>query len=259
MPGFPLRYIKYWLYATEKHSLHAPFIYSFFTEVIKSKKEYYCFKHLKTIKNKLYTDGHVINIKDYGAGSLKSQKKQREVRDIARSGLSTTKFSQFLFKLIDYYKPQNVVELGTSLGLNTLYLSSYSSNIQVTTFEGCPETAQYAKNLFFQEKRTNVDVIEGNIDVTLPAFIDKQEKIDFIYFDANHSFEPTLRYFHTCLEKMHERSVFIFDDIHWSSEMERAWANIKDHPDVRLTIDIFDAGIVLFNTRFKKDHYILEF
>jgi hypothetical protein len=38
----------------------------------------------------------------------------------------------------------------------------------------------------------------------------------------------------------------VFDDIHWSEGMERAWEEIKRDPAVTLTIDIFFVGLVFF-------------
>lgn len=245
--------------AVDKHSLHPPFVYHLFCSVINSKKEYYCFNELEKLREAILNDDTSFQIHDLGAGSRISNKKIRKVKDIAKSGLSSPKFSQLLFKLIGYFKPGNVIELGTSLGLNTLYMASNSSEINVFTLEGCPETACFAQKMFNKMNKKNIEVIQGDININLPELIKRIEKSDFIYFDANHSYEPTIFYFETCLLKAHEGSVFIFDDIHWSSEMEKAWNVIKKHPEVTLTIDIFDAGIVFFNKNFNNQNYILKF
>lgn len=255
----PLSYLQYWLKAVDKHSLHPPFVYQLFCSVINSKKEYYCFKPIENLRKEILNDQSIIKIQDLGAGSRINNRKERKVKDIAKTGLSSPKFSQLLFKLIGHFKPSNIIELGTSLGINTLYMSSYSSNARVFTFEGCPETAGYAEMMFNKMNKNNIEILKGDINVNLPLLIDTVDKVDFIYFDANHSYEPTLFYFETSLKKAHENSIFIFDDIHWSPEMERAWEEIKKHPKVTLTIDIFDAGMAFFNKRFNKENYILEF
>jgi len=97
------------------------------------------------------------------------------------------------------------------------------------------------------------------IILILSAVITPPDVIDLVYFDGNHQKEPTLNYFHTCLQKAHKNSLFIFDDIHWSDGMEEAWEQIKKHDRVHLTIDLFQFGIVFFEKEMPKQHFILKF
>ncbi|RYF62388.1 MAG: SAM-dependent methyltransferase, partial [Cytophagaceae bacterium] len=83
--------------------------------------------------------------------------------------------------------------------------------------------------------------------------------VDFVFFDANHRYEPTVRYFEICLTNIHNDTVFVFDDIHWSDEMEQAWAYIKVHPSVSVTVDLFWVGLVFFRREQPKQDFILRF
>ena len=87
----------------------------------------------------------------------------------------------------------------------------------------------------------------------------KVRELDMVFFDANHRFDPTVRYFEACSKKTHASSVFIFDDIHWSKEMDQAWKAIKDHPLSRTTVDLFQCGLVFFDPEMPKQNFILEF
>jgi predicted O-methyltransferase YrrM len=81
-----------------------------------------------------------------------------------------------------------------------------------------------------------------------------QSKIyNLIYFDGNHSKKATLAYFDLLLPAIDNDSVWIFDDIHWSPEMEEAWNNIKSHPQVKVTIDTFQWGFVFLDVSRKKN------
>jgi predicted O-methyltransferase YrrM len=257
--GIPYRYLKYWLLAIDQHSLHAPFVYELYTNVIKDKNPHPNLKYIDEVRKQILNDSTVLNINDCGAGSKKTSSKRRKVKEIARSGLSSKKFSQLLYNLIAHYKPGEVIELGTSLGLNTLYLASFSPEIKITTFEGCPETASYAQSVFEKTNKKNISLILGNIDEKLPAFLNNMDFLDFVFFDANHSYTPTLNYFQLCLEKTHHKTLFIFDDIHWSSDMEKAWEKIKQHPKVTMTLDIFDAGLVFFDQALTPVHLVVEY
>jgi hypothetical protein len=69
-----------------------------------------------------------------------------------------------------------------------------------------------------------------------------------------------MNYFHQLLQKRDNDSILVFDDIHWSVEMEKAWEEIKAHPAVRCTIDIFFLGFVFFRDEFKeKQDFTIRF
>ena len=57
-----------------------------------------------------------------------------------------------------------------------------------------------------------------------------------------------------------KETILIFDDIHWSAEMEKAWAEIKANPSVTLTIDLFFIGLVFVRKAQKeKEHFIIRY
>lgn len=253
---FILSYIRYWLQQSEEHSIHAPFLYKFYTELVKKK-------HSPNIKieslRELYKqDKTELEIIDFGAGSKTNTNSKRTVESIANHVATPAKFSAFLAALIDYLDYKELVELGTSLGLNTLYMSIQNESL-VTSFEGDPSLCKLAQEGFQKLNRTNITVIEGNIDLTLPEFLKEKDQIDLIYIDANHRYEPTLEYFEMCLPKMSKNGLMIFDDIHWSKGMWNAWNEIKKHPQAKLTVDIFEAGLVFINPDLQDGDYTLKF
>ena len=106
----------------------------------------------------------------------------------------------------------------------------------------------------------NIEMITGRFEDKLPGMLQSIDCIDFAFIDGNHRLEPTKNYFQQLLLKSTTHSIFIFDDIHWSSEMEEAWNFIQQHPSVTATIDLFFFGIVLFRPEFKsKQHFIIRF
>ena len=85
-----------------------------------------------------------------------------------------------------------------------------------------------------------------------------QKNFDCIYFDGNHSKKATLEYFETLLPTITNETIWIFDDIHWSQDMEEAWEIIKDHPKVTVTIDTFQWGLVFFRKEQNKEHFCIK-
>ena len=183
----------------------------------------------------------------------------RRIKDIAKYSAINKKFGEMMFRLVDYFKPQTILELGTSLGIGTSYLAMPNSKSQVYTIEACPETAKKASKNFKELKVENIKQIICNIDEKLPDVLSSINKLDFVYFDGNHQKDATLKYYKQCLQKSHNDTFFYFDDIHWSKGMEKAWKEIKANSEVTLTIDLFFSGIVFFRKELSKQDFVVRF
>ncbi|WP_245319157.1 O-methyltransferase [Hymenobacter elongatus] len=240
--------------------MHSPFVFGLYAHVIGHDGAFAAYAPIEARRRQLLQDPTTITVRDFGAGSHTGAGRQRRLRDIARAAAKPRPFGQLLFRLVNHFQPRVILELGTSLGLTTAYLAAPSAQAHIVTFEGCPQTAAVARHTFAQLALTNIQVVEGNLDETLvPALAALPGPLDFAFFDGNHRYEPTVRYFEQCLPYRTDRSVFVLDDIHWSAEMEQAWTTIKAHPEVRLTIDMFFIGLVFFRQNQPKQHFTLRF
>ena len=242
----------------DDHSLHSPFLFNFYQEIIKDDGKSH-FEEIERLRKKLLKSRDVIEIEDLGAGSRMSKSNERTIRQIAKHSSTPARFSRLLARLIVKNQPQTILELGTSLGLNTLYMSQSKPDAQVITFEGSDVIADFAEKSFTELGSSNIQLIKGNIDQTLSEFLLKSDDIDLVYMDANHQYKPTLNYFEQLLPKLNEKSVMIIDDINWSREMERAWKAIKSRDDITLSIDLFEAGLLFFNPDLPKHDLIIKY
>src|SRR6478735_153454 len=138
------RYLLFLSRSGNEHSIHSPFIYSLYTEALKPDKRFYVFSEIEKIRARLLHDKRKINIKDYGAGSKANAAVTRKVSSITRSASKSAKLSRLLFRLAHYMDSKTILELGTSFGLSTLYLSTATTDSKVVTMEGCPDTAKIA-------------------------------------------------------------------------------------------------------------------
>jgi len=246
------------------HGIHSPFVYSFVRDILRDKRTYPCYQPLAALRHILKTDERSVEVEDYGAGSRVITSRTRRIGDIARSSLKPKKYSRLLFRMIQQWQPKTVLELGTCFGVTTAYMANGNKSAQVFTMEGAPAIAQVARHNFSELQLTNIELIEGNFDATLPELTARlraaNQPLDFIFIDGNHRKEPTLRYFQELLPLLGENSVVVFDDIHWSEEMEAAWEEIRKAPQVTLTIDLFFIGIVFFRKENKvKQDFIIQF
>jgi predicted O-methyltransferase YrrM len=256
------KYARYYFTAAngKGHGVHSPFVFNFIKFVLRDSRHYYCYDPVEQLRNQLLKDNSVIEVEDFGAGSAVIKSNSRVVKAIAQSSLKPKKFAQLLFRMVNYYQPHNVVELGTSLGITTAYLAAGNSNAPTYTCEGAKSIAGIAQQNFRQLLLSNTILLQGDFAKTLPILLESLDKVDFAFIDGNHRQAPTLQYFELLLQKTHSSSILVFDDIHWSAEMEAAWATIQQHPAVTLSIDLFFIGIVFFDPAFTvKQHFTIRF
>jgi predicted O-methyltransferase YrrM len=256
------KYLNYYLSASNSkgHGTHSPFIFHFITKVLNDEKQYNEYEMAERLRKEMLRDETGLTLEDFGAGSSVNKTNQRTVAAIAKNSAKPKKFGQLLFRMIKEYQPQTIFELGTSLGITTSYMALAKHDAKLITMEGAGEVANVAKKNFDNLKLKNYSLIEGNFDNTLLPVLHGLSTVDFAFVDGNHRQEPTERYFQQLLTKANNESIFIFDDIHWSKEMEAAWATIKSQPFVRCTVDLFFIGIVFFREEFKeKQDFVIRF
>ena len=248
--------IQHWLKAVDEQSLHSPSLFQLYQ--ILAKKPSVSFDEIEKVRKQLLENNQTIEVTDLGAGSKMKLSNSRKISSIAKSSLNTAFWSETIFNLIDHFKPSTIVELGTSLGVNTLYLASANSNAKTISFDGCPEIARIAQSNFNKFPNLDIQVIQGNIDQTLPLFLENQAGCSFFYIDANHTYEATKRYFEQIISNSAPNSILIFDDIHWSSGMHKAWQEIVQDTRVQLSIDLFKIGIIFTNPELPKSQQIWD-
>lgn len=240
----------------DEHSIHSPFFFDFYVNVIKPSRKADDHPEIEKIRTTLLENDSPLQIEDLGAGSL-THNGQTTIANVAKTSLSSNHLSSLYEHIIKYNDAQYIVELGTSMGLNTLYLAHDNSR-KVFTFEASPSLINIALTHFELFEKQNIKLIEGNIDKTLPQFLQGTEKIHFALMDANHRYEPTLRYFNQLVRRLNEKSIVVVDDIHWSEEMEKAWKELYKHELVYGSIDLYRCGILFFEPALNKQHFILS-
>jgi len=256
------KYLHYYITAENGHGhgIHSPFVFDYIKNVLNDEKKYPAYSLIENLRKQLLTGKTIINVEDFGAGSIVSKTKQRSISEIAHHAAKSKKYAQLIYRIVNYYQPKNCIELGTSLGISTAYIASANNDAKIFTLEGSPEIAKAASNNFTKLNLKNISLITGNFDETLSQTLIKSGKTDFAFIDGNHREEPTLHYFSELLINANQSSIFIFDDIHWSAEMESAWQKIKEHPQVLLTVDLFFIGVVFLKNDFKhKQHFTIRF
>lgn len=249
-------YIKFLFKSTNQHGVHSPFVFQLVTKCFYDKKNTSRYEHFNNFRRHLFNNHNAITVTDFGAGSKVFKSNRRTISKIAKNAGIPLKRAQLLFRLVQYTKSHDILELGTSIGMATSAMAYANPKAHITTIEGCPETAKVANIQFKKFNLNNIHLEVGRFDDVLPKL--KNQTYDIIYIDGNHQKEATLMYFNTLSKSVHNDSIVIIDDIHWSKEMTEAWQQIKELPKVTITIDTFFWGMVFFRKEQAKEHFIIR-
>ncbi|CAM4418010.1 O-methyltransferase [Flavobacterium terrigena] len=259
-------YIKFLYHSKNEHGVHSPFVFNLITKCFYDKVKFPEYSTLKNYRNALLANKNTIEVTDFGAGSRVFKSNTREISKIAKNAGISPKNAELLFRIVKYFQPESILEIGTSLGLATSALSLGKKNSKIITLEGCPNTLAIAEKMFqvssFKLPKNTIQFVNTEFSSYFknlkPETLNKPQIFDLIYFDGNHSQKATLEYFELLLPTITNDSVWIFDDIHWSEEMENTWETIKKHPKVKVTIDTFQWGIVFFRAEQEKEHFVIN-
>lgn len=249
-------FLRFLWASKNQHGVHSPFVFSLLTDCFYDTKPYDAYGRMRTYRQTLYANKDTIDVTDFGAGSRVFRTPTRQISAIARhAGISRAR-AEMLFRMSRYLDVVQVLEMGTSLGLGTQALALAVPKAPITTLEGCPQTALAARHYLKEYK--NVSVIMGEFSQTISLWKPQPNGFKLVYFDGNHSEEATLSYVEMLLPQADEQTVWIFDDIHWSAQMSRAWQHIAALENVSVSIDLFRWGVVFFRPTQTKEHFVLR-
>lgn len=252
--------IRYQIKARTIHLIHSPFVFSMMNAVFSKKTHSLKWKDIETLYRQQKKCYELIEMVDFGAkgnadGSIK---KTYTISKLAKLSAISKHQGRILTNMVSYFQPKTILELGTSLGFGTAYLACEQKNGETISIEGSPNIAEQAKKNFKSLSINNIKQFVGNFDVVLVDVLKEIDQLDFVYIDGNHTFEATMRYFEQCLPLVHNDTIIVLDDIHWSPGMTQAWEKIKKHPLVTVSLDFYRMGCVFFRKESSKEDFILQ-
>lgn len=251
-------FLKYYFRAKTKYDIHSPFVADLMQNVIEDDRNFYIFSSIITLRARLALNKKTIEIIDHGAGSMVTSSNQRQIREIVKYSAIPPFAGKMLFRLVNWHKPKTLLELGTSLGISTLYQIAAAQHAKFITIEGCPNTATYAQDNLNYFNYNHVKLLQGVFQQELPNALKELSKLDYLFLDGDHRGVSSKEYFKSCLPFAHENSLFVIADIYWSKEMTQAWQEMVQHPKVKLSIDLYYFGLLFFRTEQKeKEHFTL--
>lgn len=251
-------FLKFYSKATTIYRLHAPFVYQLANYVLEDNRTFYSFPIIEGFRKQLLRSKDEVEIKDFGAGSKIFSGNKRKVKHLAKYTAISHQAGKMLFRLIQFTKPKNMVELGTSIGVSALYQASAALKSKFITLEGSPEVAALAKKNFQAHGLSWIDVRSSDFDTGLPVVLEELHRLDYIFMDGNHTKAANFRYFNMILPYLNSDSLVIIADIYWSQDMQELWESLIRHDKVTLSVDFYHFGVLFFKKEFRqKEHFAL--
>lgn len=257
---FIANFIKHYWSATRIDVLHSPFVFELYNSCIARKKEPLALTPIELLRSAASRNNTIITQQDFGALGHLQKQREKNISFFTKTHAKPKRLAHIIYRMVNKYQYQNCIELGTSLGFTSMCIAKGLSNqTKLITIEGAPQIAAVAQQHFITSNTQDlIDLHIGNFDTLLPQLINTMPTVDFAFIDGNHTYEATINYFNQFITKVNNDSALVFDDIYWSKGMTKAWEEIKNHPKVTVTVDLFFIGLVYFRTQQVEEHFKLR-
>ncbi len=165
----------------------------------------------------------------YKYADLRAEEKRRKRTECAGWRYEPLKVKRLLFRLVNYARPRTIIDAGC-LSASSLYLKAGSVYADYTG-------ARELDDLF----------LEAGVPV------------DFLYIHDFRRPDFVQAVFDICASRVCETSMFVIEGIGYTSSMRELWERMKKDDRVGITFDLYDLGILFFNKKMNKQHYIVCF
>ena len=252
--------LRYLLFSGHRkgHGIHSPFVFDFITGVLRKDMPAKEKEAVNSIRRSMEDCKIRVTVNDLGAGSGSLQGSRR-LCDIARRSSVHHRYGKMLYNIASAYDGLSILEMGTSLGISSLYLALGAPSSEIVSIEGCPALSAIAEKNFSKAGVDNIRVLRGDFKEVLPGLKEDGYKASLVFVDGNHRKRAVLEYFKSLKELIAGESVIILDDINYSFEMNEAWKEIKSDLDVSLSIDVFQMGLLFFKKGMVKQDFVIRY
>lgn len=233
------------------HGIHSPYLFRLITTVIEDRRrlpEYKIFKELNY--NALLLLDHFsvssfTNVYQYfNLATSKTRKLYKKVELPLR-------YMKVVFRLISDFKPSGLINYGPALGVNLAAMAMANNYSTVYQIVDDPEYTLFTAELLKDSAINNIYFLSEN---SIPPI-----HPEFIMINYPNNPDQSRNIVQRCLSRHEDNDLLIIRGIHESKEMETIWQEMIGSNCVRVSLDLFEIGIVLFRKGLQKENFILKF
>lgn len=253
-----IQYIIYFLKAKYKkgHGVHSPFVYGFVSQVVFDKNRHKAYGKIFGRIRALKKANQKVSVNEIGGGSRTFDKNERQIQKLIKFSSVQRKYGMLLFRIVRHYKPSGILELGTSIGISTMYMAEGNSKAEIYTIEGNKSLVEFARQNIKALELQNVKFINKLFDDVLTELLPTIKDLELVFIDGNHTYEATIKYY-KAVKPFITRGMIILDDIYWSNGMQRAWKEICTMETI--TVDLYQFGIIILGEQLTPGYYRIRF
>ncbi len=250
-----LSYLRYLWNSSSWSRLHSPCLFELFSYCVDEQNRWPEFALIEAKRLEMLQSKLIISRKDFGAGSISLNTRNQTIGSIAARALSLPYQCRFMARLAFHKQPEQILELGTSLGISTLYLGL---SFRVTTVEGDPAIAAVARSNFSAFEKDNIESVVSTFNDFFQSNINSASTYQLVFIDGDHRSEALLKCYEKLKRYVTKESIIVIDDLYWSKDMTHGWNTLIDKPEVMQSVDCFHFGLIFFSPDFldKKHHVI---
>jgi predicted O-methyltransferase YrrM len=238
------------------HGVHSPFFFEIINTLNRNKSNRgLVYKAAEAWRTELLSETRSIMVTDFGTG----KDGFRPVREIAARSAVNRRLGRVLSYFAIRAGERPVIELGTSLGVGTMYMALANPSCSIITVEGCNQIAEIAAAGFRKAGIENVEIITGNFDTVAGKIAEENRGPGLVFIDGNHRGSALKRYFDLFSAYASEETVIITDDIDFSADMSQAWSEIRQDRRVTGSLDMGRAGILFFRPGLNGQSYYIGY
>jgi predicted O-methyltransferase YrrM len=252
--------IRFWLKAKHRHGrgIHPPFAYEFISRVVFGKPVS-GLEGIEDLRRTLLGNRDTIRVTDHGTGSVRGLDKERSIRDLVKHTTVSAKKGQLLARIARYMGRPLILELGTGTGLSCLYMGMSNPQARILTCEGSTAIASLAINNIRDLEVSNIEVYNDVFLEWLPEVLTRVKEDLLVFIDGDHRGDRLMKYCSMIMDPGFSKAVLVLDDIHWSADMNRAWRTLINKEEVKLSLELYNTGILFLGYEIQKDHFIVSF
>lgn len=145
------------------------------------------------------------------------------------------KVNRLLFRLVNYYRPKTLIEVGIGNGASIGYMRAACQTMESVTMKG-------------RNREQTLRLLDEHLQ--------RMRGVDCLHIAHTPYYREV---FEQALPFMHAGSWMIVGGIYASAEKKAWWEQVVNHPQTVITFDLYDIGLVFFPEKRYKQHYLVNF
>lgn len=234
---FPGRKLYRKLRYRKGFGIHSPFVYNLITKVIEEKSSYYAFEEIEQFRSSLL-------------------KREDFFSRITAKEAQSPKYGAFLFRLINFLKCENVVQIGSSTGVIGLYLAMASPTKKTCyLMEERIGFLQFVSDFLMARNLRHVRILEGDYKENIKKIPYPKGGINMLFIDHFPEKMTPQEVMNMCKCLLGEKSIIVINDILKNKQTKELWLKAKEDSLASSSLDLYKIGIISFNKKHPKKHY----